>query len=75
MSAPFGLQRRARRHMDHIDWINYLARVADNAAWVTARAARENKRYSALAVYLAQGMDTETALRTWMADNPGQELP
>lgn len=68
-------KRRARRYMDNVNWVTHLSFIADNAARVNARAAKENKRYAALAPYLMQGMDTEAALRAWMADNPEQELP
>lgn len=67
-------RRRARRYMDNQNWVTHLGYIADNAARVNERAARENRRYAALAPYLAQGMNTEAALAAWMADHPEQEL-
>lgn len=67
--------RRSRRHMDNGDWVRHLTYIADNAARVNARAAKENKRYAALAPYLTQGLDTEGALRAWQVDHPEEVLP
>lgn len=67
--------RRARRRMNNGDWVRHLTYIADNAARVNARAARESRRYSALAPYLMQGVDTEAALIAWQADHPEEVLP
>jgi hypothetical protein len=67
--------RRVRRRMDMTDWAKHLGYIGDNAARVNARAAKENRRYAALAAYLGAGMDTEAALAAWQGDHPDEVLP
>lgn len=68
-------QRIVRRSMTAADWAAHLGHVADNAARVNASAAKENKRFSALAAYLTGDTTTEAAFAEWQAANPGAELP
>lgn len=67
-------ERRVRRRMGNREWSQHLAYVNDNAAKVTAAAARENQRYAALAPYLESGMDTEQAFAAWQSDHPDKVL-
>lgn len=66
--------RVARRGMRFADWTQHLSHVGENASRVNASAARENRRFTALAPFLATGLDTEQAMKAWQAANPGQEL-
>jgi len=66
--------RRARRHMDNVDWTNHIAHVTDNAARVNAAAAREQRRYAELSSFLAAGMDTEAALAAWQTEHVDEVL-
>lgn len=73
--AVGGGRRIVRRSMGVKDWIDHLAYIGDNVARVNAAAAKENSRFSALAAYLADGMDTEAAAAAWAEANPGELLP
>jgi hypothetical protein len=68
-------QRLLRRQMRLPDWTAHLGYVSENAARVNASAARENRRFTALAPFLAEGVPTDEAVKAWQEANPGQVLP
>lgn len=70
-----GGMRVARRAMRMLDWTAHLEHVADNAARVNHSAAKENRRFSALAPYLSNGASTEDAIKAWQEAHPGELLP
>ena len=68
-------ERLAYRFLTAQGWSKHLGHVGDNAAKVNASAARENRRFAALATYLVGAKTTEQALVMWQTANPGKDLP
>jgi hypothetical protein len=68
-------QRLLRRQMLLADWTAHLGYVSENAARVNASAARENRRFTALAPFLAEGVSTDAAVKAWQEAHPGEVLP
>lgn len=70
-----GGQRIARGRMRARDWVTHLTNVSENASRVNASASKEYARHTALAPFLASGLDTQAAFAAWQAANPGEVLP
>lgn len=74
-SVPVAPKRRLlRRHMRLGDWTAHLGYVGENAARVNASAAKENRRFTALAPFLAEGVSTDEANKAWQEAHPGEVL-
>lgn len=74
-AVPIDAGRRlSRRAMRLPDWIAHLGHVADNAARVNGSAARENRRFTALAPFLVGETTTEAAMKAWQEAHPGEVL-
>ena len=67
-------QRIARRQMTLSHWTEHLAHIAENVSRVNNSAARENRRFSALAPFLSQGLSTEMAVKSWQEQYPDAVL-